>query len=327
MSEVSATAPGAPHGAGSRTAPGFELRLERGGAHVRLAGAATSAGLTAERLDLEVPEVSLPFDVGAGPGQFQNRLCDLCELAVRLEPGLVAGATARLDLAPLGVAALEVALREGFVEVAGRLAAGPAFALRLGLLPGFERGVAVVPYAPRLFGPSPVPAARLAHLAATALAGLGLPEDPLPLLLRRLLVARGWKLPRDGEVRLAHASVGPAGVRLAWSRDAGGPAVAPADPDLLAALEGARAFAEAEALLAQGELAAAREAFLAAPAAAAHPFAADRLLSLLCLEERFHDEALDLAAEWLGRRPGFAPALAAEALVRVSRGEQQKAAR
>ncbi|MCM2335125.1 MAG: hypothetical protein NDI82_14420, partial [Anaeromyxobacteraceae bacterium] len=203
MSGARTTAPGDAAGVGARTTPGFELRLERGGAHVRLSSAASGAGLTAEALDLEVPDAVMPFDVGAGPGQFQNRLCELCHLAVRLEPELVGEAAARLDPAPLGVASLEVALREGFLEVAGRLAAGPAFALRLGLLPGFERGVAVVPYAPRLFGPGHLPAAALPHLAARALGGLGLPADPLPLLLRRLLVARGWKLPRDGAVRLA----------------------------------------------------------------------------------------------------------------------------
>ena len=35
-------------------------------------------------------------------------------------------------------------------------------------------------------------------------------------------MARGWKVPRDGGVRLAHASVGAAGVRLAWSAAVGG---------------------------------------------------------------------------------------------------------
>ena len=47
-------------------------------------------------------------------------------------------------------------------------------------------------------------------------------------------------------------------------------------------LEGARAFAESEALIAQGRLAEAREAYLqSGDAQDAHPFAAERLLSLL----------------------------------------------
>ncbi|MBL0275586.1 MAG: hypothetical protein IPQ24_05700 [Anaeromyxobacter sp.] len=319
------TEAGATAGAGTRTGAGFELRLERGGVHVRLPQAAAVGGVMVVALDLQIPDVTLPIDVGAGPGQFQSRLCELHRLEVALGPEVVAEAAARLDLAALGLGSLTVALRDGFAEVGGRLAAGPAFALRLGLVAGFERGVVVVPYAPRLFGPAPLPAALLPHLALRALAAMGLPADPLPALLRRLLVARGWKVPAEGSTRLALAAIGPAGVRLAWDRDPPDPAARPADPDLLAAVEGARAFEAAEAHLAAGDLGAARDAYLAAPATE-HPFAADRLLSLLCLEERFHDEALDLAGGWLARRPGFAPALSAEAWVRSARGEGDRAA-
>ncbi len=326
MAEVDPTASTASPAAGSRTGNGFELRLERGGAHVRLGAPAAIAGLLVEHLDLKVPDIALPFDAGGGPAQFRNRLCDLDALTVRADQGLVSASAARLDLGELGLGTLEVSLRDGFAEVGGRLAGGTAFSMRLGLLPGFERGVAVVPYAPRLYGPSPIPAAALPHLAARALTTLGLPDDPLPLLARRLLVSRGWKVPREGGVRLAAATVAPGGVRLAWTREVAAPPAAPNDPDLLAAVEGARAFAEAEALAAAGDWAGAREAWLASPAPSTHAFAADRLLSLLCLDERYHDEALDLAAGWLQRRPGFAPALAAEAWVRSARGEHGRAA-
>ena len=326
MAEVDPTASTASPAAGTRTGSGFELRLERGGAHVRLGAPATIAGLLVEHLDLKVPEIALPFDAGSGPAQFRNRLCDLDALTVLAGPGAVSAAAARLDLGELGLVELEVALRDGFAEVGGRLAGGAHFSLRLGLLPGFDRGVAVVPYAPRIYGPSPLPAAALPHLAARALAALGLPDDPLPLLVRRLLVSRGWKVPRDAGVRLTAAAVAPGGVRLAWAREAQAPPTAAADADLLAAVEGARAFAEAEALAAAGDWSGAREIWLASAAPTTHAFAADRLLSLLCIDERFHDEALDLAAGWLQRRPDFAPALAAEAWVRAARGEHLKAA-
>ncbi len=326
MAEVDPTASTASPAAGTRTGNGFELRLERGGAHVRLGAPAAMAGLLVEHLDLKVPDIALPFDAGGGPAQFRHRLCDLDALTVRIDQAAVTAAVARLDLGELGLASLEVALRDGFAEVGGRLASGPAFSLRLGLLPGFERGVAVVPYAPRLYGPSPLPAAALPHLAARALSSLGLPDDPLPLLARRLLVSRGWKVPREGGVRLAAAVVAPTGVLLAWARETQAPPPAAGDADLLSALEGSRAFAEAEALTAAGDWSAAREAWLGSAAPTTHPFAADRLLSLLCADERFHDEALDLAAGWLQRRPGFAPALAAEAWVRTARGEHARAA-
>ncbi len=96
---------------------------------------------------------------------------------------------------------------------------------------------------------------------------------------------------------------------------------------LLAAIEGVRAFREAEALLFRGDWQAAREAYLSSASATAHPFAAGRLLSLLAIDERFHDEALDLAAHWLSRRPDFAPALVAEGVLRARRGEAARASR
>ncbi|HET9555301.1 MAG TPA: hypothetical protein VFP50_20215, partial [Anaeromyxobacteraceae bacterium] len=214
MANVEPSAPQASPAPGARSGAGLELRLERGGVRVRLGRPAPAGDLLVEALELAVPDVALPFDVGLGPGQFQSRLCELVQLAVVAAPEGLAAAAARLDLAELGLASLEVALRDGFAELSGRLAGGPPFALRLGVVPGLERGVAVVPYAPRLFGPSALPAAALPHLVARALAGLGLPDDPLPLLLRRVLVARGWKVPRDGAVRLSAAAVTPAGVRL-----------------------------------------------------------------------------------------------------------------
>ncbi len=326
MAEVDPTASTASPAAGTRTGNGFELRLERGGAHVRLGAPTAIAGLLVEHLDLKVPDIALPFDAGGGPAQFRHRLCDLDALTVLAGQPAVSAAAARLDLGELGLGSLEVALRDGFAEVGGRLASGPAFTMRLGLLPGFERGVTVVPYAPRLYGPASIPAAALPHLAARALTALGFPDDPLPLLVRRLLVSRGWKVPREGGVRLAAATVAPSGVRLAWARETQGPPPASTDPDLLAALEGSGAFAEVEAMAAAGDWTGAREAWLASAAPTTHAFAADRLLSLLCLDERFHDEALDLAASWLQRRPGFAPALAADAWVRTARGEHGRAA-
>src|SRR5262249_51333551 len=160
-------------------------------------------------------------------------------------------------------------------------------------------------------GPAPIPAAALPHLAARLLDRLELPTEPLSGLLRRLLAPRGWKLPRVTEARLARVEIAGGAIWLGWDRAAAGPAIPPAHPDPLAADDGARAFAAAEAALSRGDYGAAREALLATGAAAAsHPFGAERLLSLLVLEERFHDEALDVAAEWLARRPGFAPALA-----------------
>ena len=62
------------------------------------------------------------------------------------------------------------------------------------------------------------------------------------------------------------------------------------DEELLLTLEGARAFAEAEALVAAGKLAEAREAYLrGAGAEEAHPFALERLLALLVADPAAHE--------------------------------------
>jgi hypothetical protein len=331
MAEVNKPASAPTGDPGARSGTGFELRLERGGAAVRLAARPILPGLDVEALTLALPDVRFPFDAGKGAAQFRHRLSDVTELRVVAAPALAEAAVAAAPLAELGLADVKVALREGFAELAGRIAAGPAFTLAAGLLADGERGVRLLFFAPRLYGPGPIPSAALPHLALRAAAALGdggLPADTLSALLRRILVPRGWKLPRTAGVRLARAELAGGAVRLAWETGGAAPASLAAHPDLLAADEGARAFAAAEEAIAAGDPAAARERLLASgTAATVHPFAAERLLSLLVQDERFHEEALDLAADWLGRRPGFPPALLAEAQVRLTRGEPGRAAR
>ncbi|HEX9308327.1 MAG TPA: hypothetical protein VF894_12595, partial [Anaeromyxobacter sp.] len=320
-----------PSAAGTRSGAGFELRLERGGPYVRLVDQPIAPGVRLESLTLQVPDVKFPFDVGQGAGQFRHRLADLAELAIAVEPSAADAALAGAGLAAFGVEDLRLAVRDGFVEITGRLSGGPPFTLEAGLLPAGDQGVALVFHSPRILGPAPLAAAALPHVARAVLDAIGpeaFPPEPLAPLLRRVLAPRGWKLPRGADTRLARVAMREGRVRLAWDRSASTPAVSSDDPELLAADEGSRTFRDPEALLARGDHAGAREGYLAAgPAATAHPFAAERLLSLLAHDERFHEEALDLASEWLSRRPGFAPALATEAAIRVARGEDARAAR
>jgi tetratricopeptide (TPR) repeat protein len=330
LAEAKDTSSAPPSPVATRSGAGFELRLERGGAYVRLVQQAISAGIRLEAMTLQIPDVKFPFDVGQGAGQFRHRLADLVELSVAIDVAAADEALSAAGIAAFGVEEPRIAARDGFVEIAGRLSGGPAFTLEAGLLPAGEQGVSLVFHSPRVLGLGPIPSAALPHLARSVLDAVGtdaLPPEPLAPLLRRVLAPRGWKLPRTGDARLSRASVGEGVTRIAWDRAAAGPAATFADPDLLAADEGARTFRDAEALVACGDWAAAREAYLAAPGATGHPFAAERLLSLLAHEERFHEEALDLAAQWLSRKPGLPAALAAEASVRLARGEDERAAR
>jgi hypothetical protein len=254
--------PSAPSSAsGTRTGAGFELRLERGGAFVRLADQPITPGVRLDALTLELPDVRFPFDVGKGSGQFRHRLSDLSELSIAVEPGVADTALAGAGLSAFGVEDARIAFRAGQAEIAARLSGGPSFTLLAGLVPLGAQGVALVFHSPRIYGRAPVPAALLPHLARGVLAAIGgdgLLRDPVPTLLRRVLAPRGWKLPRSADVPLARAEIADGIVRLGWLRGAAGPAAVSPDPDLLAAEEGARTFREPEARLAAGDAAGAR---------------------------------------------------------------------
>ena len=73
MAEVTKTASDPPSAGGTRSGTGFELRLERGGASVRLEDRELAPGLSLEVLTIQIPDVRFPFDVGQGASQFRPR--------------------------------------------------------------------------------------------------------------------------------------------------------------------------------------------------------------------------------------------------------------
>jgi hypothetical protein len=307
----------------ARNGPGLELRLERGGAYVALPGQPLLEGIELVALTMEVPGARLPFDVAAGAAQFRLRLCELDRLELRLSSEAVSAAVARLDLGESGLSRLELALRAGFLEGEGALDDGAPFTFKLGLAADEAGdGLAAIVHEARLYRPSPVAAALLPARVARCLRAL--PWKPLPVLLRRALAPRGFKVPRTAGVRLAEAVVGPGQLRLLWQR--GAVAALPADGEVAAAAEGARAFAPAEACLAAEDGAGALAAYRALPDAAARPFVAARLLALLASDPARHDEALALAGEALRQRPGGVAALLALAQVHAARGHAPFAA-
>src|SRR5512140_2560371 len=141
MAEVNKTASDPPSAGGTRSGTGFELRLERGGASVRLADKELAPGLTLDVLAIQIPDVRFPFDVGQGASQFRHRLADLSELHVSIAAPFLDAALQRAPLAEAGLLDVRAELREGFAELTGRLAAGPGFTLKAGLLAHGERGV------------------------------------------------------------------------------------------------------------------------------------------------------------------------------------------
>jgi hypothetical protein len=309
----------------------LELRLERGRAALSLRHAPAAPGLVVRELVLEAP-ADAAAAAGGGPAAFRHRLCDLGALTLELGPAGLE--TLRAALAPAaeraGVAELRLALRAGFVELAGRLDGGAPFTARATPIAG--RPLRVVVHEPRAYAAAPLPAAALAPRLAAALAGRAggeatgavaqLGGAPRALLLR-VLPRAGVKLPRIAAAGAEEASVGPDGARVRW--DAGDPA-SPPDAEAAAALEGEAQFGALEERLASGDVEGAREGWRALPPGArAHPFATARALSLLAADPRFHAEARALARAALARLPAFPAALLAEALLARARGDPRAA--
>jgi hypothetical protein len=313
---------------------GLAWRREQGRTVIALSGSAAGPGLRVRVLEMDVPADGVAPDPAQGPAQFRHRLCDLTALGVEVEAPLASAAAARLDLASAGIASLRLGLRPGIAEGAGTTADGAPFSFRMAVEPAGGRDLSLAILEPRIYAPSTLPAAALPGALLRAAASLGRVEDgalrvdPLSPILRRVLAPRGWKVPRSGRVRLGVARLGSAGLELRWGTGAPGAAEEPSDPDHLDVLEGLRAFREVEDLLARGALPEALAALRArGDPARSHPFAAGRLLSLLCSDPALHEEALALALAWRERRPGFPPALLAEAAVLLHRGDGPGAAR
>ncbi|MBF5042480.1 flagellar hook-length control protein FliK [Aggregicoccus sp. 17bor-14] len=330
----------APEGAApSSQAAAPELRLIDRRAFVGFPPLPVAPGLVISDFGLQIPDVSFPFNVSAGPTRYQRKRLLFGFLELTVDAALVARKVAELTGRLAGLEELRLHFRPGYLEGQARLQAPERTPITFKVaFDGDGERLAVFLYDVRLYGFSATPAAQVPALVSEAVASLGLlPEVEargasgfsarvLPALCQLAAVSRGYKLPSLDQARLSAAEVSSAGLRLRFS--AGGlPPPATADEEFLLALEGARAFADAEALLASGRLAEAREAYLrAGDAQDAHPFAAERLLSLLVADPQAHDLALDVAAALLHRREKSPAALWGEAVVRERRGERARAA-
>src|SRR5260370_24767138 len=123
----------------------------------------------------------------------------------------------------------------------------------------------------------------------------GFTADLLPDLARLAAVSRGYRMPSLDQARLSSVEVSPQGLRIRFA-SGGLPPVPAADDDLMLTLEGARAFFEAEELIARGRVGEAREMYLrSGDAQEALPFAAERLLELLLAHPRAPEFATDVA--------------------------------
>jgi tetratricopeptide (TPR) repeat protein len=316
-----------------------ELRLLDRRAFVGFPALEVLPGLRISDFALQIPDVSFPFNVSAGATRYQRKKLHFGFLELSVDADLVTRRVAELAGRLAGIEELRLHFRPGYLEGQGRLPAPERtpFTFKVAFDADGEK-LAVYLYDVRLYGFSSTPSVQVPGILATAVGALGLVPDVevrgatgfstrvLPALCQLAAVSRGYKMPSLDTARLSAAEVSSTGLRLRFAAGGLPPPAAP-DEELMLALEGARAFADAEGLIAQGRLAEARQAYLqAGDAQDAHPFAAERLLSLMVADPQAHDLALDVAATLQRRRDRSPAALWGEAVVRERRGEGARAA-
>ncbi|MDY7227401.1 flagellar hook-length control protein FliK [Hyalangium rubrum] len=334
-----ATESDSPKSAPDARAASPELRLLDRRAFVGFPPLPLAPGLSIADFALQIPDVTFPFNVSAGASRYQRKKLLFGFLELTVDADLVARKVAELAGRLSGLEELKLHFRPGYLEGQARLQGPERTPVTFKVaFDGDGEKLALYVYDVRLYGFSPTPSVQVPGILASAVEALALlPEVEtqgatgftsrvLPELCRLAAVTRGFKMPELDQARLAAAEVSSKGLRLRFAAGGLPPPAAP-DDELLMTLEGARAFAEAEALIAQGRLADAREAYLqSGDAQDAHPFAAERLLSLLVADPQAHDMALDVAATLLRRREKSPAALWGEAVVRERRGEGARAA-
>jgi tetratricopeptide (TPR) repeat protein len=318
---------------------GPELRLLDRRAFVGFPPLLIAPGVNVVDFALQIPDVSFPFSFTGGASRYQRRKLQFGFLELEVDAEQVARRVAEVADRLTELEGLKLHFRPGYLEAQARLSAGERAPVTFKLaFDGDGERLALYVYDVRLYGFTTTPASRVPVLVAQAVKELellpevelrgasGLSSRVLPALVQLAAVGRGYKMPSLDQARLAGAEVTGKGLRLRFASGGLPPPAAP-DEELLLALEGARAFAEAETLLAQGKLAEARDAYLRqGEVTDAHPFAVERLLTLLVADPAAHELALDVAQSLAHRRDRSATALWAEALVRERRGESARAA-
>ena len=321
----------------SKRAPGPELRLVDRRAFVGFPELQLVPGVVITEFALQIPDVTFPLNVSGGASKYQKKKLDFGVLELSVDAEVLAREVRAVAKKLPELDEVKLHFRPGHLEVQARLRSERTPVTFKVAFDGDAEKLAVFFYDVRLYSFSTTPAARLGAILSEAIKDQALLPDVerrgangfttrlLPELVEQAAVGRGYKMPALDQARLAEATVTSAGLKLRFT--AGGlPPPGTPDEELLLALEGARAFADAEELLAKGKLNEAKAAYLKlGDATEAHPFAVERLLTLLVPEPQTHELALDIAQSLARRREKSATAIWVEAAVRERRGEFARA--
>ncbi len=324
---------------------GFTFRFAGGAGKLALEELSFFGWLRVERLELDVPGLSLPVDLSAGPEIFQRHRTRVRLASLRIDnldlDRFVATRAARL--ADLGVDQLEVRTCDGYLAAECRVREGPHVAdltFRISPAQGDDPvSLRLVLHDERVYGFLPTPAPLIAHRIASAIldAGAGggpartqalglFAIAPLRTFLWNTLPPAGWRLPATGAVGVALARATRTSLQLSY---------APlGDDDDLPALAGdgevamRTAYRDAEEQLRAGDIPGAIRAYRAELASSGpeQTFVVERLLAVASAQPTYFVDAVELSRQTLGRRPDFAPAHAALASIAIGEDDWPAAA-
>ena len=282
-------------------------------------------------LELEIPEISFPFDVTGGADRFKNRHCTLRHITYGIDADGLEAALKRTDLSAVGFHEIRAAIRDGFVEFTGRFVMGEHqadFTFRAALLVRSPEELNVVFFDTRLYGWLPVPSGLLPEYLRR---GLDLPfissgragtwvVRPIEQFLREVLPRGGWKIPDTRGAGLVAAEATRGQIILV-----GGPEDEPTSKQLaerappaaaVRAGEGITTFSKAEEALGRGNIQLAYQHFReAVDDERGGRWARERLLQIGAADPELAMETRQLAEETISREPQNVQALLALAAI------------
>jgi tetratricopeptide (TPR) repeat protein len=328
---------------------GFSLEFREGIALVSLSDRKFKDRIQVERLSLEVPDVSFPFDVSGGAEQFRHHRCRLRTVVMSVSQNdLTSVLVEHLDPAGYGIENIRVRIEGGQGLIRGDWRVGEVsapFIARFLAEAGTDLSLRLGFFDIRVFGFISLPAHTLVAQIGRALRSYRaefkdvsfLMFQPVRDLMRWLLPNHGWKIPdlegmrvdrvemEDGRIRLISARYPDELAEVAGESGAATQSRSFLERQYLIFKEGADAYHNAELALHEGRLEDARKLYLGkAGVEPAHPHAARRMLEIGTVRPERFDEVEDLVRDLLEKDADFLPALLARAVLE-GRGRDKSA--
>ena len=269
------------------TGSGIELALVDGRATLAVAPRPLARVASLASMEITLPTPRAAGDAPVTLADAPRRRGRLRAAVITIDGARLGAALDATALDARGVSDVRLELADGHVRLRGRASVDGRqadFTARAHVTPASRRRVRVTVDDVRVYGFLPVAAPLLggAILAASAATATPLPHwtaelDVLDLAVYETFASWGFRLPDISAARLGAVTVAPAGITLAWDGDDERPSV---DARETTGMGAPRPIAEADGLLARGDVGGALAAYRAA-ARAGSPEAERRVLEIL----------------------------------------------